>query len=300
MRLPKSIAALTWVCLALLQGCSSSKALDNSPGAAGASGTAGGAGDAGASNPEQCTPPGYHVDAAATQVDEVQAVLHDQNGAAVPRLPIQICGTDTCTYDFSDAKGKVDSSPNVPLILPAFKFGDGTDYAELAIPITKAKQDLGAVVALLFPGYADGAVFPKSGSVSNGDLTLFIDKDTSVVHEVLNYQDDSQLVFRTVSIPVAESAQVLDSSFGFELAYAVAPLGSTFCPPARLSLKNSLEWDSGTAVEVFIQGLNADEGWAPYRTWVKVADATVSADASSIDTTSGGIPVLSSIAVRRK
>ncbi|HEX3854004.1 MAG TPA: hypothetical protein VHW01_23735 [Polyangiaceae bacterium] len=294
MRLPRSIVGFAWLSLTALQGCSSSKALDNPMASAGASGAAG------VSSPEQCTPPGYHVDADAIQVDEVQALLHDQNGAVVQNLPIQICGTDTCTYDFSDAKGKVDSSPNVPLILPAFKFGDGTDYAELAIPITNAKQDLGAVVALLFPSYADGAVFPKAGSVTNGDLTLFIDKDTSVIHEVLNYQDDSQLVFRTVSIPVAQSAQVLDASFGFELAYAVAPLGSTFCPPARLSLKNALNWDAGTGVEVFIQGLNADEGWAPYRTWVKVADASVSDDGSSIDTTSGGIPVLSSIAVRRK
>jgi hypothetical protein len=293
MRLPRSIAVFAGLCLTALLGCSSSKALGNSGGA-------GATGAAGAGATQHCTPPGYHVDADPTQVDEVQAVLHDPSGAAVNHLAIQVCGTDTCTYDFSDKNGKVDTSPGVPLILPAFKFGDGTDYAELAIPITEAKSNLGDVVALPLPAYADGAVFPKSGSVTNGDLTLFIDNDTAVVHEVLNYTDDSQLVFRTVQIPVAQSALVLDASFGFELAYAVAPLGSTFCPAARLSLKNTLNWDAGTAVEVFIQGLNADEAWAPYRTWVKVADASVSSDGSSIDTTSGGIPVLSSIAVRRK
>ena len=56
----------------------------------------------------------------------------------------------------------------------------------------------------------------------------------------------------------------------------------------------------GTEVEVFVQGLETDELWAAYGTWTKVADASVSSDGLSIDTTSGGIPVLSSIALRRK
>jgi len=80
----------------------------------------------------------------------------------------------------------------------------------------------------------------------------------------------------------------------------LAPLGTTFCPPAGLSLKNTPEWSAGTEVEVFVQGLNVNEKWAPYGTWVKVAEARVSSDGSSIDTTSGGIPILSSIALSRK
>jgi hypothetical protein len=291
MRLPRSIAALAWLSLAALQGCSSSKPLDGSNGAA--------AGASGAGNAEQCTPPGYHVDSDAIEVDEVQAVLHDPSGAAAANLPIQVCGTNTCTYGFSSDKGVVDSTEHAMLVLPAFKYGDGLDFAELAVPITQSKQDLGDIVVLPLPDYADGAAFPKSGAMTNGDLTLFIDKNTTVTQNVLSYED-SQQVFRSVAIPVADSGQALDPSFGFELAYAVAPLDTLFCPPARLSLKNTPNWDPGSEVEVFIQGLDADEGWAPYRSWVKVADASVSSDGSSIDTTSGGIPILSSIAVRRK
>jgi hypothetical protein len=66
-----------------------------------------------------------------------------------------------------------------------------------------------------------------------------------------------------------------------------------------------LEWAPGTEVEVFIQGLktgSVDHGpdWAPYGGWAPVATAVVSADGSTIDTTDGGIPILSSVALRRK
>jgi hypothetical protein len=292
MTLPRITLIAACVSLAASTGCSSSKPLAD--GAAGASG-AGGAG-----NTPQCMPPGYHMDSAAIEVDEVKARLSDPSGAVVPNLPIQVCGTNTCTYDSSNAQGVVDTTQAAMLVLPAFKYGDGRDFAELAVPIRKSKQDLGDIVVLPLPGYADGAAFPKSGPVSNGDLTLFIDSTTSVVHDVLNYEDDSQLVLRTVSIPIAQSQQALPDSFGFELAFGVAPLGSTFCPAARLSLKNSLNWDAGTQVEIFVQGVDTDEAWAPYGSWTQVAEGSVSDDGSSIDTTSGGIPILSAIAVRRK
>jgi hypothetical protein len=284
---PRITLIAVCVSLAALTGCSSSKPL------------AGSDGGAGAANTEQCAAPGYHVDSDAIEVDEVQAVLHDVSGGPVPNLPIQVCGTNTCTYDSSNAKGIVDTTQHAMLVLPAFKYGDGLELAELAVPITKTKQDLGTIVVLSLPDYADGAAFPKSGAITNGDLTLYVDKGTTVTQNILTY-DDSQQVFRSVAIPIADSAQALDPSLGFELAYAVAPVDTLFCPPARLSLKNTLNWDAGTEVEVFVQGLNTDEAWAPYGRWLKVADGSVSSDASSIDTTSGGITVLSSIAVRRK
>jgi hypothetical protein len=291
MTLPRILALAGGLSLIATQGCSASQVLGPSDAAAGAAG-------AGAS-PKACLAPGYHVDASAIQVGEVQALIHDPSGATVPQLPIQVCGTDQCTYGSTDAAGKVDVVLEAKLILPAFKYGDGFDFAELAIQLAAGKQDLGELVALPLPGYADGAAFPKSGEIRNGDVTLSIDSKTRVVHDTLSY-DASELVFRSVPIPVSDSRKALDPSFGFELAYALAPLGTTFCPPAHLSLKNTLHWVAGAAVEVFVQGLNADEEWAPYGTWVKVADGRVSADAATIDTTSGGITVLSSIAVRLK
>jgi hypothetical protein len=116
----------------------------------------------------------------------------------------------------------------------------------------------------------------------------------------LTYTDPSELVFRSVQIPLAQSTRALDPSLGFELGYALAPVSSVFCPAAGLRVKNTLGWAANTQVEVFVQGLEVDEKWAPYGNFVQVADAAVSADASAIETTSGGIPILSSIALRRK
>ncbi len=300
---PKTLLLGAWLCFALAPGCSSSTPLR--AGTAGAGGGEPGNGgelaSAGSdgSTPAVCKPPGYHVDAEPTAVGEIQAVIHDPRGGAVPMLPIQICGTDQCTYGMTSATGTVDVTPQTKLTLPAFKYGDGFDFAELAIQLVKGKQNLGALVALPLPDYADGATFPDSGEVTNGDLTLVIAAGTTIEFDHLSYAD-SELVFRTVAIPVAESQKALDSSFGFELAYAAAPLGTTFCPPARLSLKNKPKWPAGTEVELFVQGVNADEAWAPYGTWTQVAEGSVSRDGSHIDTTSGGITVLSSIAVRRK
>jgi hypothetical protein len=184
---------------------------------------------------------------------------------------------------------------------PAFKYGDGYDYAELAISLSSTpKQDLGRLIAWPLPSYADGASFAKKGAVVNGDLTLFMDRADQASHDQLNYPDAAQQVLRTVSVPIAMGGAALDPHFGFELAYGVAPIGTTFCPAARFSLKNSLAWPAATEVEVFVQGLATDQAWAPYGSWVKVADASVSTDGRSIDSTNGGIPILTSIAERRK
>jgi len=212
-----------------------------------------------------------------------------------------VCGLNQCFVDATGENGTVDVTPHANLLRPAFKYGDGLDFAELAVPLSgPAVQNLGALIALPLPPFSEGAAFPGSGSVTNGDVTLHLEAGTATSHDLLTYADSSQLTLRSTQIPIAESELALDPSFGFELAYAVAPLGTKFCPAARLSLKNSLAWASGTLVLVFVQGLDVNEKWAPYGSWVQVAEAVVSSDGSRIETTQGGIPILSSIAVRRK
>jgi hypothetical protein len=250
--------------------------------------------------PAVCEAPGYHADSEAVTIAQVRANLRVPSGEPAARLPVQVCGLDICQNYQASADGKLNVAPNSAFLKPAFKYGDGYDFAELAVSLSKANEDLGELVALPLPSYEEGAPFPKSGAVSNGDLTLHLASNGSFEHDILSYSDESQRVFRSVAVPVAESSQALPESFGFELAYGVAPLGTTFCPAAKLSLKNSAHWAPGTEVEVYVQGLNVNEKWAPYGTWLAVAEARVSSDGSSIDTTSGGIPVLSSIALRRK
>lgn len=281
MRTHRSLALIALSCATLAFGCSSS--------------------DGGNTPPAVCTAPGYHVDAAALDVQQVNALIVDPDGKALSGVPVQVCGINQCYPGASANAGHTNVIVQTPLVLPVFKYGDGQDYAELGVPLDdETTQDVGTVVALPLPSFAEGTPFPKSGDLSYGDLTLHFGSSTAVTQNLLDYPDDEQHVFRDVQIPLDRSAAALPPSFGFELAFGTAPLLTKFCPAAPLSVKNSPGWDAGTAVEIFIQGLDTNEQWAPYGTWVKVADAKVSSDGSSIDSTSGGIPLLSSIALRRK
>jgi len=250
--------------------------------------------------PVICEAPGYAVDTEAIQIDRVRAKLRVPSGDPASGLPVQVCGIDACVPSNADRSGTLNVPLNQKMILPALKYGDGFDYAELAAPLTEDNLDLGELIALPLPPLSAGAKFPKSGAVTSGEVTLQLASNGSVEHDRLSYSDDSELVFRSVAVPVADSPQALPPRFGFELAYGLAPLGTTFCPAANLSLKNTLDWPSGTEVEVFVQGLDVTEKWAPYGSWLQVAEAVVSSDGKRIETTSGGVPILSSIAVRRK
>lgn len=303
---PWTLPALA-LSLTFALGCASSKPLTPNDAAAGMGGTGnagvggGDGGSAGRAGITACPAPGYSSASAPVVIDEVDAQLVDAQGAPTANVKVQVCGLDACFYGTSNAAGKTSVVPASALTSPAFKYGDGFGFARLAIALdSSAKQDLGQLVALPLPDYSAGAAFPSAGEVSNGDLTLVLAPGTAVVHDVLTYSDDSELVFRSVPIPLAQSSRAVDPSLAFELAFGVAPLGTTFCPGAALRVGNALAWAAGTAVEVFVQGLETNQDWAPYGGWVKVADASVSADARSIETTSGGIPILSSIALRRK
>jgi hypothetical protein len=250
--------------------------------------------------PAVCEAPGYHVETSAFTVNRVRAALSLPSREPASELPVQVCGLNVCLNYSANKSGVLDVAPHQSMALPAFKYGDGFDFTELAVLLDAAEQDLGELVALPLPLLSEGAKFPKSGALSNGDLTLHLDAHGSFEHDVLTYSDESARVFRSVSVPIAQSPQALPPSFGFELAYGLAPIGTTFCPAAKLSLKNTLDWPPETDVEVFVQGLDVSEKWAPYGSWREVAEARVSSDGKSIDTTSGGIPILSSVALRRK
>jgi len=249
--------------------------------------------------PAVCEAHDYHVESEAVDVKQVRATLQVPSGEPAADLPVQVCGIDVCLKFKADDNGMLSVAPAQKMLQPAFKYGDGFDYAELAAPLNANNQNLGQIIALPLPALSEGAKFPKSGAVTNGDVTLRLASNVRVEHDVLTYTDD-ELVLRSVAVPVADSPQALPPDFGFELAYGLSPLGSTFCPAAGLSVKNSQNWAPGTEVEVFVQGLDVSEQWAPYGTWLQVAVARVSSDGKSIDTTSGGIPILSSIALRRK
>jgi hypothetical protein len=295
------LAALSGALVAA--ACSSTPVNGGASAAGGSGGTAGssGAGNAGSSGTSACPGPGYHVDESPILIDGVGAQIVDSAQAPLAGVPVQVCGLDVCFNGISAANGSAEVDPAMNLARPAYKYGDGLDYARLAVllPASPPKQSLGNLQAMALPSYASGTPFPASGSFSAGPVTLTLAPGTDTEHDLLTYSAD-QLVLRVVEIPLAVSTQAVPASFGFARAYALAPLGTTFCPAAALSLPNTEGWAPGTAAEIFIQGLEVDEAFAQYATWTQVADATVSSDGASIDSQSGGIPILSAIGVRKK
>lgn len=286
MRTPLSVPWLA--CALFVLGCSSSDAAD-APVA-----------------PAECNPPGFPNDPAEFDT-QVTARLLDPNGAPIDGVGTLLCGVNLCDPPAtSNASGSVSMTSSMPLVQPAFKYGDGFELAELAVQLEPGQNDLGDVVVVPLPAYADGALLPKSGGqVTSGDLTLKLAPGTVIEIDNLTYGAESERTFRSAPIPVAQSKQALPEEFGFEVAYGIAPINTHFCPAAALSLPNSLSWDAGTEVEVFVQGIEPGSverapDFAPYGSWVKVADAEVSKDGSTISTIEGGVPVLSSIALRRK
>ncbi|MEO6598496.1 MAG: hypothetical protein ABIQ16_01395, partial [Polyangiaceae bacterium] len=130
-----------------LLGCSSSGPRITDP--AGGNG-GGGYGSAGAG--PVCTPPGYHVDAEALPLAQVSATLVDPSGEALGHVYVQVCGINQCYTGFSDPGGKTVVTVDEPLVLPAFKYGDGYEFAELAAPLgAERDQDVGRIVAVPLP-----------------------------------------------------------------------------------------------------------------------------------------------------
>jgi hypothetical protein len=101
------------------------------------------------------------------------------------------------------------------------------------------------------------------------------------------------VVFEPSRLPTYTEAPMLDIVIG------TTPK-ARFCPPAALTVPNSLEWPPGTRVEIHHQGVEVDQEWAPYGGWAQVATATVTSDGASILTDAdSGIPELGLLGLRR-
>jgi hypothetical protein len=264
-------------------------------------GASGGSGGSGARNacPEGPGTPGA---ARVQRVTSVRAQLLDLEGNAAIELP-QVCGIDVCVIiEDTDASGNVTSTPAQSFDRPAFKNGLGLRYAKFAFLLpNQPDHDLGAVRTVGLPDFAEGAELVAGTEVSSGPVTLGFAADAKFEIDVLTYGKDSERTFRAAQVPIAQAPRAVDASLGLELLFALSPVDTVICPPARLGVTNSGGWPAATQVEFFVHGVSIDEHWAPYGGWAKVSDGAVTSDGARITTAeSGGIPVLGVIGVRRK
>ena len=137
-------------------------------------------------------------------------------------------------------------------------------------------------------------------TLTSGDLSLTVDAEGVIEVDEINFPEPEQQLFRSSTVPAARIAEVIDPALGLEMLFAAGPFETLFCPAAKVSVPNSEGWDPGTAVELWLQGVDTLQHWAPYAGWTKVSTGAVSADGLTIETTEGeGLPSLGVIGFKR-
>jgi len=267
-------------------------------GAGGTSSTGGSGGDTG----PVCPGPGYGGGEKSVDVGVVSSKLVDQNGSPAVGVSIFVCGIDICTMpDVSGADGDGTVPANMTLKAPAFKYGDGLDWAKFAQPVPAGNTDVGQVTAIKLPAIGTGDNFAVGASATSNGVTIDVPAGGTVTVDELIYEDVTQQTFRVEAVPNLADIPAIDPAIGLEIVYGAAPMETEFCPAAKMHIPNTLGWAAGAKAELWIHGLEVGQDWAPYAGWAKVSDATVSADGTEVVTDDGGgIPLLSTFGLKLK
>ena len=303
------------VLLLVANACSSSGSSDANGGAGGALiGTGGSAavagtggqgardGGGGSRTRDECPHgPGFQGIPRQQHVQALQAQVVDLEGNAAVETPV-VCGIDMCIFiDGADSAGSIAVTTARSFDRPAFKNGLGIRYAKFTYLLPdQAEHNLGIFRTVRLPEPADGARLVAGSELRSGPATLTASPDAKFEIDILTFTTDEERTFRCSAVPLDQAPPAVDPALGLELLFAVSPVDTVICPPARFSVTNSAAWEAGTPVEFFIHGTHVDEQWAPYGGWAKVSDGIVSLDGAFIATGDQGLPVLGVIGIRRK
>jgi len=293
-----------WLSLATAACSSDPAAPDASSGGSASAGTTGaGAGASGGSagkpsSSNQSCPEGDNPksDVAPVQIGVVTGHIVDENGEPTTAGLVQICGTDICRNANVSESGKFADAVDGPINAPACKFGDGFTWAKLALPLAEGDTDLGTLVTVRLPDYADGVPLVAGQTVTSGGVSLTLAEDARVQANKIDYETDAERVLRAAPLPAAALAQ-LDPEF--VAGFALSPLETRICPNPALSLENDAALEAGTELELYLLGLDATEEFVPYGRWQKVADGQVSDDGAALEFPDG-VPLLTAVAVKVK
>ena len=222
--------------------------------------------------------------------------LVDESGEPTSSGLVQVCGKDLCINANVGEDGVLSEAVNANMEAPACKFGNGREWAKLAIPLAEGDTALGTLTTVRLPEFADGVPLTPGDAVTSGGVTLVLADDAGVEIDTLTYEDETEHGFRAALLPPAALAQLGQD---FAVAYAVSPVETHICPSPAVRLENTVQLAAGTELELFILGLDVLEVWAPYSGWQKVSDGVVGADGTTLEFPDG-VPLLTALAVRVK
>ena len=293
------VAGLLWVA-----ACSSDPADPEANGGAAGEAAAAGAngGGKGGVEPAEC-PPGTNPasEPKPTEVGVVAGQLVDEQGNPTSAGLVQICGKDVCINarvgnDGTLLEDVAKATMAKPMDAPACKFGDGLTWGKLAIPLPAGNSQLGTLTTARLPDFAESLPFTPGTTISSGGVTLTLAADASVEVDRLTYEDEAQQGFRAVALPEAALLQ-LDQDF--VAGFALSPVETRICPSPALSLENQADLAPGTALELYVLGVNVSETLFPYGQWQQVGEGQVSEDGATLEFPDG-LPLLTAIGIREK
>jgi hypothetical protein len=251
-----------------------------------------------------CPAPGLGTEPAPRAVGVVEATLVDLDGEPAASAAVSVCGFNICLTGDSDADGRIAiNGQGKDIDRPAFKVGDGITHAEFAalLPPGTSVTFADPVTAAPLPALASGAPLVAGQDATSGGVTLSVPAGGAIVIDELLFDTEKRRAFRAVELPTDRTLYGVDPSLGLELVYGATPLGARFCPPAQVRVANTAGWPPGAEVELFVNGVDLVEEFAPYGGWAKVAEGTVTEDGLFVATKPGeGLPILGSFGVRVK
>lgn len=264
-------------------------------------------GDAGA-----CGPGHFGGGETKSVAGTVKAKIVDENGAPVSGQVAYVCGIDLCTAPaMTDGTGSATVNASMMMKKPAFKYGDGVAYAELAIPLAAAGTDFTSGGKLLATGKLSdkqGAALTPGTSATSGGVTIAIPSGATVGIDTLVYDTPDKQLFRSVLIPLANLAQVFapvqinGAAADFKVVYGVAPAETPICPRAKVTaaVPGAVGWAAGTAVEFWVMTTDTGQQYAPYAGWAKMSDGVVRQDGAAETVDGQGFSFLETFAIRKK
>ncbi|HSU40898.1 MAG TPA: hypothetical protein VLJ38_15065 [Polyangiaceae bacterium] len=257
--------------------------------------------------PASCDMPSYaDATVASVMVGKVTITVHDTDGMPVVGTPVTVCGVDVCSHlEHADTEGVAVVNLMSAVKKPALKFGDGLVHAELAILLEDAEAGV-VFPDLTLPALpAQGAPISACNTARSNGAELTLAPNATFTLDILPPYDTADTrAFRAAELPPEQFPDGIDHGAGLERIFTLAPLGAVICPPAELRLPNVAGWEPGTRVEFLVQGFGTglEDGaqpFAPYGEWQSVATGVVDAHGETLRTTSGGLPIISNVGVRR-
>lgn len=239
---------------------------------------------------------GEHGEPQVLTVGTVSGQIVDEAGEPTTAGLVQVCGIDVCNNADVGVNGKFVQPGGQPINTPALKFGDGLEWAKLALPLGEGESVLGTLTTVRLPPFDEGQPLDPGTTVSSGGVTLTLPAGAAVAMNILDYATESEQGFRAVRLPEAALTQLQQD---FVVGYALSPLETRVCPNPSLSLENSLDLPAGAGLELYALGLDADEKLLPYAAWQRVGEGAVSADGATLEFPEG-LPVLTAIGVKVK